>query len=225
MGFWVYNHCMIITCPACYSQYVLPDKAIGPKGRRVKCTSCNYTWLEHPQQEITASFIPHEKDDFTAAPRKRVTPVVKEKLAVLSILKVGTGIAIALLLITFSFAVGMRKDIVARMPTTALLFEKVGLPVKAPGKGLTFSEVTAQVDTAAEHKNTLAISGKLSNDTKQLVLLQRLIIRMNGENGWLKDWPVNLYGQVLEAGTANEFHYDLKDIPENGRSVTLLFTD
>lgn len=39
---------MIVTCSACQTQYVLPENAIGPKGRTVKCANCGYSWRQAP---------------------------------------------------------------------------------------------------------------------------------------------------------------------------------
>ena len=40
---------MILTCPACGTQYVVKDGAIPPQGRQVRCASCKHSWHQDPE--------------------------------------------------------------------------------------------------------------------------------------------------------------------------------
>lgn len=39
---------MILTCPACGTQYGVKDGAIPPRGRQVRCASCKHSWHQDP---------------------------------------------------------------------------------------------------------------------------------------------------------------------------------
>lgn len=44
---------MILTCPACGTQYAVKDGAIPEGGRKVRCASCGHSWHQAPESSVS----------------------------------------------------------------------------------------------------------------------------------------------------------------------------
>ncbi|MDB5477530.1 MAG: hypothetical protein JWM96_25, partial [Alphaproteobacteria bacterium] len=190
---------MILTCPSCDAQYELPDDAIGPKGRRVKCTTCAHTWTEYPDSEPDSMPSYRLAPEPVAAPRREEAPRIafgESRASKGTVIAVSLSVAIILLALTLGGAIALRRNLVAAWPPSALFFEMIHVPVATPSHGL----VIKDLQVSAKGEGMFSVAGKFNNPTSANIPLARLIIRLSGGEGWLKDWPVDLYGKTLQAG-------------------------
>jgi len=59
---------MILECTECRTRYLVPDSAIGPEGRTVRCASCKHSWFQGPAEVLDLTQA--APDASAAAPRQ-----------------------------------------------------------------------------------------------------------------------------------------------------------
>jgi len=51
---------MLVTCPKCEQKFKVPDKALGTKGRKLKCSNCEHKWHQKPKPKAKPKPAPED---------------------------------------------------------------------------------------------------------------------------------------------------------------------
>lgn len=225
---------MILSCPSCQAQYVIPDGSIGEDGRTVKCTKCAHKWHQismdddviHVEAEI---FEPAEALESNSAFNEDDAP---ERFYDSSVDGSTSEGGSAFKAIAFSFIVFFalifsvlltgRQHFVEMWEPVAHLYDMVGLSVPVAGEGLVFDSVSADIDEA-NGERVLIIKGRIDNASDGDIALPSLKISSYVDNDWLKDWMIPLGGKIMQPQQSIAFDYRLSDIPDDNDKVIVTF--
>ncbi len=209
---------MILTCPACATSYFVPDEAIGPNGRRVRCKTCGHDWrasLEDaplelepateglsPAADPASETLPESLAE-TPAPelprafRARAERKRRTRQAAAAGAAWAAAAAVVLGLITGG--VLFREEIVRKFPATAGAYGALGLDVNIVG--LEFEAQRARV--APHDPGRIVVSGAVRNIRETEVSSPPIRVILQDERGVeiasrvvRPDWPPILPGKV-----------------------------
>ncbi|MFN3229397.1 MAG: zinc-ribbon domain-containing protein [Asticcacaulis sp.] len=142
---------MILTCPECATSYSIPDGAIAPEGRKVRCAACKTSWLAMPEpaleldlaEAVAEPDVQPVKDMPKAAkpePKGREIPKLyremieaQKRLKGLATQGLVWGGLVAGFALVLTAAYVFRIEAVRLMPSVAGAYAAVGLPVNAVG--------------------------------------------------------------------------------------------
>jgi predicted Zn finger-like uncharacterized protein len=213
---------MIVTCPSCSSRYIVDPKALGPTGRMVRCASCKHTWMQAPATDMPMPVDVEPAPDsvrpippgsnlpaFTQ-PRRRAGQAIGWLAFLLVLLAGGGGL------------IELREPIVGFWPPAAKLYDVVGLPVDAPGAGLT---VSATSTLSGDGPPMLVVEGVVRNVSGKPREVPRIkAVARSAAHQDLKNWTFTPGVLVLLPGETANFRAELSDPPRGAIDLLVGFT-
>jgi predicted Zn finger-like uncharacterized protein len=236
---------MIITCPACHTGYTVPDDAIGPDGRQVRCAACSNSWRAMPvpvEVEATAGGAEPEPVPLPAAPAQPIRPApapsefeapdeedtsadAEDYDPFAHSAPFGRrrfrGLWIALLIVAAAVVLGVAAAVLT------LGVDGVGARLGLAARTVPLTiEVVREPDWAAiADGNTLAaISGRVVNRTGIAQQVPDIRAELHdGEGRVVYGWTIVRPVRMLPAGSTAPFDSAAVDVPRGVRSIRARF--
>jgi predicted Zn finger-like uncharacterized protein len=232
---------MILSCPACKTRYVVPDSAIGPSGRQVRCASCRHSWLQPPASPRTSAewqAPPAPQPSAPPPPPLRKPEPARPATSVLgpapepenydafaheppfrprrNPAKLWTLIAIlaALLMLAATAAV------------YSFGLPELGVDIALPGRGATPLKLEFQAEnrTLESGNALLTVSGRIINPTQSVQRVPQLRAEVRDASGKaVYSWSISPPVSELQPGQSATFNSAEDNVPANATKLHLAF--
>lgn len=219
---------MIVTCPACSVRYLVDPRALGAKGRTVRCARCAHTWHQAPPPgEAPAPPEPPPPPPVARAPvltsgESIRLPAVARPRRDWGAAAVWASVAVALVALLWA-AAAQRGRIADWWPPAARIFAMAGLPVADAGLGLELRKVTPSRDIE-NGLPALVIDGEVANVSTLAHAVPKLkvILRDSGDHD-LQDFTFAAPAETLLPGQSVPFHTSIAQPAEAATDVVVTF--
>jgi len=220
---------MVVTCEKCRTGYELDASAIGPAGRKVKCSNCGHIWRQMlpegaPSVKTAAENAWAENDNEEPVVRKkiqsaRVPVATRQEVA-------GAGFfpkfifAVLILLNLVAGALAFGPRFLAHYPVFDPLAEKIRV---YSSNGLEFQNMHFTKESV-EDKVTLLVNGEIANNSGEVRRTPQVTISFIGKDGkkiLAREYP--LEKKYLNPGEKIPFEPKISDIPAS--KVSSLYLD
>lgn len=136
--------------------------------------------------------------------------------------RIVAAVACSLVLASIPALIFERAAVVRALPRTAIVFERIGLPVNLVG--LAFAEMSSTMASGDAGAPVLVVEGRIDNVARRDVDVPQLELTVRGEKDEvLYRWSVAPAEARLAAGQATQFRARLASPPPAGKRVHVTF--
>jgi len=200
---------MIITCPACHTQFHIAPAALGANGRTVRCSGCGERWFAEPFLDPPPEPPPLASEPAPATSRTRAV-------------RLTSWLAAALAVLLLAALIAGRDEIASRLPVAIPLYQKLGLSLELP-LGIEFRGLASE-RRVAEGLPVLVVSGEISNSSsRQREVPSIRVAVLDAERRELDHGLFDPPERALDPGGVARFEVALAAPPEGASDVEVSF--